>query len=54
MGVGSVGVGAAATLPTMPVQNDVFMRAPAQVKEMCTWSVCGLAPVYFRQPAEAE
>ena len=19
---------------------------------MCTWSVCGLAPVYFRQPAE--
>ena len=35
------------TEPTRPVQNDVFPLAPAQVNEMCTWSVCGLAPVYF-------
>ena len=54
-GVGGLGgVGVAATLPTLPVQNDVFLRAPAQVKEMCTWLVCGSAPVYLRQPDEAE
>ena len=46
-------MGAAPTLPTLPVQNDVLARAPAQVNEMCTWSVCGLAPVYFRHPRDA-
>src|SRR5215210_5060085 len=52
-GGGSDGLGAAETSPTLPVQNDVCFLAPAQVNEMCTWSVCLLAPVYGRHPDDA-
>ena len=44
-GGGGGGFGAQLTEPTRPVQKDVFLLAPAQVNEMCTWSVCLLAPV---------
>ena len=33
-----------------PVHQDVFFRAPSQLKLKWMWSVCGLAPLYARHP----
>lgn len=36
-----------------PLQKLVRPRAPAHVRLMWTWSVCGLTPLYGRQPSSA-
>src|SRR5689334_19216219 len=38
---------------TVPDQNEVRPLAPAHDIEMWTWSRCGLAPEYGRQPSDA-